>query len=100
MEKNQEMERHPENVPYIVFKDELARQERHIKRLWIALIIAIALIFASHIGWLIYESQFELVDETVTVDAKEGIANYVGNNGDIYNGESYSKTHSKAQEER
>ena len=93
-------ERHPDNVPYIVFKDELARQERHIKRLWIALIVVIALFFASQVGWLIYESQYELVDETVTVDAKDGIANYVGNNGDIYNGEDSFKAYSKTQEKR
>ena len=44
------MEQHPgnrpESVPYIVFESELARQERHAKRLWIALVTAIARIRA------------------------------------------------------
>lgn len=47
--------RKPESVPYIVYEAEIARQERHIKRLWIALIVAIVAcvaIFAGHIWYL------------------------------------------------
>lgn len=51
--------RKPDAVPYIVYETELARQERHIKRLWIALIVAIIVaiiacvaIFAGHIWYL------------------------------------------------
>ena len=37
----------PENVPYIVHESSMARMERQIKRLWIAVIVAVALLFAS-----------------------------------------------------
>ena len=37
----------PENVPYIVHEASMARMERQIKRLWIALIAAVVLLFAS-----------------------------------------------------
>ncbi len=72
------------NIPYIVYEAETARQERHIKRMWIALIIAIAMLFASNIGWLIYESQFE----TITYEQDGGGINNVnvGEQGDIING--------------
>lgn len=46
-------------VPYAVFEGEMARAERHIKRLWIALLLCLAVLFGTNIGWLIYESQFE-----------------------------------------
>ena len=49
----------PENVPYIAHESSMARMERQIKRLWIALIVCIAMLFACNAGWLIYESQFE-----------------------------------------
>ena len=37
----------PENVPYIVHEASMARMERQIKRLWIAVIVAVCLLFAS-----------------------------------------------------
>ena len=51
----------PENVPYIVHESSMARMERQIKRLWIALLVVIFVLFASNAGWLIYESQFEKI---------------------------------------
>ena len=74
----------PENVPYIVHEASMARMERQIKRLWIALIVAVCLLFASNAGWLIYESQFE----TITYEqGGEGIntVNY-GEQGDLNKG--------------
>lgn len=39
-------------VPYIVFEASQARQERHIKRLIVALIMSIILMFANNAIWL------------------------------------------------
>lgn len=74
-------------VPYIVYEGEQARHERIIKRLIIALLICIGLIFASNMAWLYAWNQFEYIatEEDVTVDAKDGIANYIGNDGRIVN---------------
>lgn len=74
------------NVPYIVHEGIMARQERIIKRLVIVLVITVLLLFASNAAWLWAWNQYEYVDETVTVDGKNGVANYIGNNGDIVNG--------------
>lgn len=38
MEQN---EHRPDAVPYIVFEGEMARHERYVRRMWIALIIAV-----------------------------------------------------------
>ena len=74
----------PENVPYIVHESSMARMERQIKRLWIALIVVIAMLFASNAGWLIYESQFA----TISYEQDgEGINNVnIGEQGDLING--------------
>lgn len=79
----------PENVPYIVHESSMARMERHIKRLWIALIISIAMLFTSSAiftyAWLQYDYSSEEI--VVEQDAQDGgNANYIGNDGDIVNG--------------
>lgn len=88
-----ESKQKPETVPYIVFEGEMARQERHIKRLWIALISAIIAILLVVGGFLWYLNQYEYVsNETVTVDGASGVANYIGKDGNIYNGEDHGET--------
>ena len=74
----------PESVPYIVHESSMARMERQIKRLWIALIVVIAMLFACNAGWLIYESQFA----TISYEQDgEGINNVnIGEQGDLING--------------
>ena len=83
----------PINVPYVVHESAMARVERQSKRLTAIIIVLIVLLVFSNIGWLIYESQFENIVSTegIVVDAEDGIANYIGNDGDIYNGENHSK---------
>jgi hypothetical protein len=74
-----------EPVPYIVHESDMARQERTIKRLWIALILVIVLLVGSNCAWLWYESQFEATESTeITqeVDTGEGDA-FVSGTGDI-----------------
>ena len=86
----------PENVPYIVHETAMARNERNVKRLVVALIVAIVLAFATNVGWLIYESQFE----TITYEQDgEGINNVnYGDQGDLNNGaESENQTEEEAE---
>lgn len=74
-------------VPYIVHESAVAREERHVKRLVISLIISIITLFLSNLGWLLYLSQYEFVEESIELTADSGNANYIGNDGDINNGE-------------
>ena len=74
-------------------KNELAFAfvERMVKRLWIALIVCICLIFASNATWLYCWMQYDYSSEETIVDVNSddgGNANYIGNDGDIVNGES------------
>lgn len=72
-------------VPYIVYESAMARTERHIKRLVVSLIVSILTLFAANIGWLVFLSQFEF--ETTEISSEGGgNANYIGEDGDIYNG--------------
>ena len=79
----------PESVPYIVHESSMARMERQIKRLWIAVIVAVVLLFASSAiftwAWMQYDYSSEEI--IVEQDAQDGgNANYIGNDGDIVNG--------------
>ena len=75
------------SVPYIVYEGEMARAERRDKRHFIVILILIICLVLSNAAWIYYESQF--VDEvtTVTQDNENGYNNFIGNDGDIYNGE-------------
>ena len=75
----------PENVPYIVHESSMARMERHIRRLWIAVIVAVCLLFASNAGWLFAWTSYDYASyEAITADC--GDAHIIGNDGDSDNG--------------
>ena len=78
----------PENVPYIVHEAAMARNERNVKRMIVAIVTAIALLFASNALWLWAWCQYDYSSEEVIIDSQDsGNANYIGNDGDIVNGE-------------
>lgn len=75
-------------VPYIVYEGEQARNERNVKRLIVALVVSIVVLFVSNAMWLMAWIQYDYSgEELVTVDGREEIANYIGNDGSIFNGE-------------
>lgn len=60
-----------ENEKYVslgAHESALAREDRKNKRLWILVIILLAMLFVSNGGWIWYESQFE---DTVTIEAEQ-----------------------------
>ena len=78
----------PASVPFAVYESVMAQ----IRRLLWVIVLLIVLLVGSNVGWLIYEAQFEVVEETttettVTQDNASGYNNYIENNGDIVNGE-------------
>lgn len=88
------------NVPYIVYESVILRDERIIRRLWIALLAAIAALFLLNGCWLLYISQYDFTDETITVDSKDGgNASYIARDGDIYNGD-YQAPSAQAETQR
>lgn len=81
------------DVPYIVYESAQVRAERTIKRLTVALIISIFLIFVSHVAWLFFISQYEFESYDLSTDGG-GNASYIGQDGDINNGTSTSTENS------
>lgn len=75
------------SVPFIAHEAAMSRVEKHIKRLWIALIIAVIAIAATNIAWIVYISQYDFESYELVTDGG-GNANFIGNDGDIYNGKS------------
>lgn len=77
----------PEAVPYIVHESAMARTERGAKRLCTVIILLIVLLVGTNGAWLWYESQFETVETVeVTQENADGYNNYIGNDGDVING--------------
>ena len=85
-------------VPYVVHEATVARQERQIKRMWIALIVAAAMLFASNMGWLIYQSQFDTFSYDYTQDGNGN--NIIGNDNEVdYNGAEIEDTNTQEEEQ-
>ena len=79
-------------IDFVVHEAQMSRDERYIKALIKALVVAIIALVVSNAIWLWAWMQYDYVSEdldlsSVTVDASDGIANYIGQNGDITNGE-------------
>ena len=82
----------PTSVPYVVHESAMARAERTQKSLVWVIVLLIVLLVGTNAGWLWYNSQFEVVEETttettITQENADGYNNYIGNDGDIVNGE-------------
>lgn len=69
------------DVPYIAHESAMARSERHIKRLWLVIIICIALLFSCNALWLYEWCQYDYVgEETSTTYSQDGEGlNIIGN---------------------
>lgn len=74
----------PVSVPFAVYESAVAQMERIIKRQWIALIVAICMLFGSFGLFVWYESLYE----TISYEQDgEGINNVnLGEQGDLNNG--------------
>ena len=76
------MEEQKATIPYYVHEGEIARQERHIKRLWILCIIIFVAFVATTAGWIIYASQHKYY--VITQDVGTGLGSaYVTGTGNI-----------------
>lgn len=74
----------PETISMYEHEEEMFRMERHSKRLFIVVIVALLLFFGSNIGWLVYEGMFDTISYS---QDGEGINNInTGTQGDIVDG--------------
>lgn len=77
----------PESVPYIVFEGEMARQERHVRRLWIALLTAITALVLTVGIFVWYLNQYDFTSYDYQQDG-QGV-NIIGDR----NGVDYGPAH-------
>lgn len=86
------------DIPFIAFEEAQARMERVNKRLWIVTILLIISLVASNGAWIYYESQWQVVEDTTTIEAEQGDGiNIVGGGNVNYGTE--SKTDQNDQKE-
>ena len=78
-------------VEYTVHKDIVAWLQRSNKRLFIIVLVLIALLAASWVGFFVYESQFEDISVSQDIDTGEGDA-VVAGAGDVYYGENQTES--------
>ena len=82
-----------ETISYIAHESAMARAERGAKRLWVVIILLILLLVGTNGAWIWYNAQFEVIEETTEVvqENADGYNNYIGNDGDVINGEANDK---------
>ena len=83
------------SVPYVVHEAEVSRQERQIKRMWVALIVLIVALFLTNMAWIGYESQFETISYEQDGDGVNNVN--LGEQGDVING---TESENQTQEEK
>lgn len=75
-------------VPYLVHEAEMTRQERTIRRLFILCLVIFIAFVGSNLAWIIYESQFEVLETTtqqeITQESESGDNYAVAVGGDYY----------------
>ena len=89
----------PKTVSYFAYESMLEREDRQQRRMIVVIIVLASMLFVSVIitailGWKMYKElcQFDVIDEyEIELDSEgEGNANYIGEDGNIYNGTSES----------
>lgn len=81
----------PSTVPYAVLEDFKETAKANSLKWFIFSMVLLVLFVGSNCLWIYRESQYEdvVTTEEIIVDAEnDGVANYIGQDGNIYNGES------------
>ena len=78
----------PESVPYIVHESSMARMERQVKRLWITVLVLIAMLVATNCAWIWHESQFSDIETTIDAEQDGSGVNIVSGGDLAYGAES------------
>ena len=74
-------------IPYIAFESALDKAERRERLHIFVIIFLITLLVLSNLAWIIAWNQFDYIEDdySVRVEGGSGVANCIGNDGDINN---------------
>lgn len=75
----------PENVPYIVHESSVARMERQIKRMWIAVIVEVVLLFAISAIYTWAWMQYDYSSEEIVYQQDGEGTNIIGDSNEVDN---------------
>ena len=77
-------------IPLVCHENDMEREDRKHKRLWIVTLVLIVALVGSNIAWVAYENSFEDVTTTTTIDAQQdgNGTNIVGGGNVDYGSES------------
>ena len=85
------------SVPFIVHEADMTRMERSNHRLWVVVIVLIIVCLLTNGGWIWYESQREVIEETTTQTVTQEAQSDSGSARNTYiggdNGESETDSH-------
>ena len=79
-------------VSFICHEADMTRLERANKRLWIVVLVLIAVLLGTNGAWIYYESQFQVIEEKTEIEAEQETSD--GGNNYVVGGD-YGKTESK-----
>lgn len=81
-------------IPYFAFEGEMARSERHIKRLWVAIIVLAFVTVITNVMWIWYISQYDYTTYDYEQSNEDGV-NVVGEDNEVDYGISKSDKENK-----
>ena len=79
------MERDLITIPFAAHEADMDRMRSANHKLFLLCVLLILTLVGTNVAWVIYESQFESV--VVTQENEDGYNSFIGNDGDIYNGQ-------------
>ena len=76
------------NVPYVVHEAEVSRQERQIKRMWVALIVLAVALFLTNLTWIgVFSSyDYESTSEEIIYQQDGEGTNIIRDSNEVNNG--------------
>lgn len=81
-----------EPVPYAVFESAMDRMETANKR-WHRFCTLLLILLVGALAFIVWrETQYETVQWEITQENEDGYNNFIGNDGDIYNGEAENQS--------
>lgn len=89
-------------IPYFVHEGVVDRADRVNKRLVVALVIAIVLLFVTNMAWLYAWNQYDYIEEdtvTTTYDQDGSGTNIIGNHNEVNNGSESNDNKDQTQDQ-
>ena len=74
------------NIPFFVHEADMTRMERTNHRLWVLCIVLMLILVATNAGWIWYESQWEVYEETTTQEVTQSAESENGSAKNLFIG--------------